>query len=207
MQVVDNRIEFVESWLMEMPEGIPDTETYSALLSNIRERLQLGQEPQEVKPGAYKLTGSSILYYWFGTPSSVQVGVELIKTPQSLVVGLLGKQPALKGKPPYATDLYVAVVEDNELSLLLSDKLLSKEGLGVWKQLVKQGYAISAYDTQHPGESRTTLKTPEELEKFYLVRDPAGRRWRYALSKPGMTLWETVSFFNTRRYREQLGML
>ena len=42
--------------------------------------------------------------------------------------------------------------------------------------------------------------------KFFAHADSHFRRWRYVLSKPGLSLGETISFFNTRKYRELAGL-
>lgn len=191
---------------MEMPEGTDPIMGYDNLVYAIQERLQMGQTPVKVTDHIYKLEGNTDMYYWWGSPNRVDLAVEIEKTPQSLVVGLLGKNPLLKGQSPYASDLYVAIVNDSELSLLLSDQKVSAEGLKVWKTLVELGYSITVYDSQTPGQSRKTIQDPDQLDQYFGHKQPEFTRYRYVLSKPGMQLWETVAFFNTRRYREFAGM-
>jgi len=140
------------------------------------------------------------------SPHSVDLAMELEQKPQSLVVNLTGKRPELRGKPPHATELYVAILDDNQTSLVISDAHLSNAGVAVWKRLVQMGYYITVYNTHHPGQSRKTIKTPHELDEFLAFDDSDYQSWRFVLSKPGVQIGETVSAFNTRRYRELAGM-
>lgn len=201
-----SRTQFIESWLGEMPEGTPHLDSYPNLLYAIQERMQLGQMPQEIKPGLYKLPGQQVNYYWYGSPTQIDLAAEVDRTPQSLVLTLLGKNPQLKTGAPYASDLYVSIVEDSDLSLLVSDEKLSDEGLKVWKRLVQQGYGVTVFDKHQPGATRETFTSPDQLDQFFKKGDAQFRRYRYVLSKPREQLWETVSVFNTRRYRELAGM-
>jgi hypothetical protein len=208
MRMIDigcNRTEFIESWLFEMPERVDDLEAFDTLLWSIQNRISDGEKPTQVKPGIYKLSGKPLLY-WMGTPTKVFLAMELSQKPQSLVINLTGKHASLRGKPPYATDLYSAILNDNETSLIVSDTTLSDAGVNIWKTLVQQGYYVTVYNKDKPGHSRKTIKSPHELDTFLAKDNSDYRSWRFVLSKPGMQLWETVSFFNTRRYRELAGI-
>jgi hypothetical protein len=141
-----------------------------------------------------------------GTPQRVDVAIELEHKPQSLVVNLVGKRPDLQGKPPHAPDLYMAVLNDNPKSLIISDSKLSDAGASVWKRMVQLGYFITMYNTNRPGQSRRTMREPHELDEFLAYDDSYSQIWRVVLSNPGSQIGETVSFFNTRRYRELAGM-
>jgi hypothetical protein len=200
-----SRTEFIESWLFEQPERLNDLESYDTLKWTIRERISDGGAVTEVQPGVYKL-GDQIQLYWMGTPQRVDVAIELEHKPQSLVVNLVGKRPDLQGKPPHATDLYMAVLNDNPKSLIISDSKLSDAGVNVWKRMVQLGYFITVYNTNRPGQSRRTIRQPHELDEFLAYDDSDYQRWRFVLSNPGSQIGETVSFFNTRRYRELAGM-
>lgn len=189
-----------------MPEGIPPLDAYTTLMYAIQKRMRLGQAPVEIKPGLYKLSGKYVSYYWMGSPTQIDLAAEVERSPQSLILALLGKNPQLKKGAPYASDLYVGIVEDSDLSLLVSDEKLSDEGLKVWKRLVQQGYGVTVFDKNKPGVTRETFTSPDQLDQFFKKGDAQFRRYRYVLSKPKEQLWETVSVFNTRRYRELAGM-
>jgi hypothetical protein len=205
MVIPCSRTNFIESWLFEMPERVGDLDTYDVLNWSIRERIAAGEKPVEVESGLYKL-GNQVLLYWMGTLNRVDLAMELEQKPQSLVVNLVGKRPNLIGGPPHATDLYVAILDDNQTSLVISDTKLSDAGVNVWKRLVHMGYYITVYNTRNPGQSRKTIKTPSELDEFLGFDDSDYQSWRFVLSKPGTQIGETVSVFNTRRYRELAGM-
>ena len=200
-----SRTAFIESWLFEMPERVGNLDTYDVLNWTIKERISGGETPVEVASGLYKL-GHQTLLYWMGTPNRVDLAMELEQKPQSLVVNLTGKRPDLLGRPPHATDLYIAILNDNQTSLVISDTQLSDSGVNVWKKLVQLGYYITVYNTHNPGQSRKTINTPDELDLFLAFDDSDFKSWRFVLSKPGGQIGETVSAFNTRRYRELAGM-
>lgn len=200
----DSRLDFVESWLYEMPERIGSVESsYDTLVWTIRERIAAGGLPELVAPNLYKLEGKQVVLYWVGSPRKIDLAVELSRQPQSLVVNLLGKDPGLKTQPPYASDLYAAILDHSDVSLVMSDSILSNESINVWKRLVDQGYYVSVYNVKKPGKSRITMHTPQDLEKFLAADYHA---WRFVLSKPGVMLEDVISFFNTRRYRELAGL-
>lgn len=196
---------FIESWLFEQPERLGELESYDTLNWTIRERISDGEVAREVLPGLYKL-GHQIVLYWMGTPQRVDLAIELEHKSQSLVVNMVGKRPGLQGKPPHATDLYMAVLNHNPKSLVISDSSLSDAGVSVWKRMVQLGYLITVYNTNRPGQSRRTIREPHELDEFLAHDDSDYQSWRFVLSKQGKQLWETVSVFNTRRYRELSGM-
>jgi hypothetical protein len=188
-----------------MPERVDNLSTYDVLNWTIKNRIAGGETPTEIRSGLYKL-GNQTMLYWMGTPTRVDLATELEHKSQSLVVNLTGKRPDLQGKPPRATDLYVAVLDDNLNSLVISDAILSDAGVNIWKRLVQLGYFITVYNINKPGQSRKTIKSPHELDEFLAHDDSDRRSWRFVLSKPGSQIGETVSAFNTRRYRELAGM-
>jgi hypothetical protein len=53
---IDSRLDFVESWLMEMPELMRDMDSYSTLVWTINDRLNSGHSPKEISPGVFKLS-------------------------------------------------------------------------------------------------------------------------------------------------------
>ena len=87
-----------------MPEGTPALDSYPNLSYAIQERMQMGQTPDQIKPGLYKLPGKQVSYYWFGSPTQIDLAAEVERMPQSLVLTLLGKNPQLTTGAPYASD-------------------------------------------------------------------------------------------------------
>ena len=132
-----SRESFVDTWLCEAPMGIPGGETYSTLKFNIRDLLQNGHESIKVNDQLNKLKVRDLFYYWYGTDIDIKLAVELTQKPQGLVVSLIGKDPKLKGKAPWASDLYSDILKDSDESIrLISDKMLSDEGYNIWKKLL-----------------------------------------------------------------------
>lgn len=204
--ITNNRQEFTDSWLTEMPTGIPTISFFNDLKTNLKEMSQY-YPVIEIKPHLYKISGKVTAYYWFGEEDSFDLIAEIDKKPQSIIINSVAKNPKLKGQPPFASDLYVEILNDNENSILFSDNILSTHGLTVWKNLIKKGYAISVFDEHNPGETRQTLTDPEQLDNFFQIHNDDYKRYRYVLSKKGSQLAETIQFFLTRRLRELSGML
>lgn len=204
---MDSRTRFNQSWLTEMPSGLGSFETYDALVYSIKDRIKQGSEVRSLGNGLYKITGQQILYYWVGAANRIDIGVELEITPQALVVNLTGKDPSLRGKPPYASDLYLAILRDSDRSIrIMSDKQLSDEGYSIWKRLLRSGNTVSVYDNQIPGQTFKTFDKVEDLDRYFADDDTDFMRYQYVLSQLGEMLAETRSYFNTRRYRELAGL-
>jgi hypothetical protein len=206
-----SREDFVNTWLTEMPQGLGSFETYDALKYNINDLKSNGIEPQDLSNGIKKIELSQTVYYWVDdNQGNIALGVELEKRPQALVVILTGKNPNLRKKPPFASDLYKFILADNKnLSLrLMSDESLSDEGKAIWDRLFDMGLNVSVYDKEEPGKTFTTLKSKEEMNQYFKYDDSDFTRYQYVLSESGEMLAETRAFFHTRRFREQItGML
>jgi hypothetical protein len=202
-----SRTNFNESWLSEMPNGIGGTETYSAVNFNIRERIKYGSQVTKVNDNLFKIIGHQTAYYWYQENDVITLGTELQITPQALVVTMTGKNPSYNKKPPYASDLYNGILQDNDIAIrLYSDTKLSDEGYSIWKRLFKMGNNVSIYDSNSPGTSFKTFHSQSEMDQFFEKNSPEHERYQYVLSRKGEMLAETNSFFNTRRYRELSGV-
>lgn len=206
-----SREDFNQSWLTEMPEGLGKFETFDALEYHINDLIKNNVVPENLGNNVEKIELSQTVYYWVRDKNgAIVLGVELEKTPQALIVMLTGKNPKYKGKPPYASDLYKFILDDNKhLSLrLMSDISLSDEGKAIWDRLFQSGLAISIYDRNNPGRSFISLNSKEEMDQYFKNDDANFKRYQYVISESGEMLAETRSFFHIRRFREQVkGML
>jgi hypothetical protein len=204
---VDNRTDFNETWLFERPSGIGQFETFDQLDYIIKDRISHGAIPSLVKENIYKIVGNYVQYYWYQIGNAVALAVEFNKKPQGLIVTVLGKSPQFRGKFPYASDLYKAVLDDNDYSIrITSDTQLSTEGFNLWKRMLQDGYYISIYDNSNPGKNFQTLSTVEDMEQFFKHDDNDYLKYQFVLSGK-RNIGETRSFFHTRRYRELSGLL
>jgi hypothetical protein len=203
-----SRTDFIESWLVEMPQRKNVGDMYPIISRNIKELIDNGIKPIKVTDNLYKIVLNTILYYWYGKANTIIIGVELSKTPQNLTVNFVGKNPEYSGKPPYAGDLYDAIIKDNHYSLgLTSDQQLSDEGFSIWKRLFNKGHTISVYDTTNPGQSRVTFKNEFEMNDYF-GDDPSFKKYRFIVSESSPEkLGEIIGHFNTRRMRELAGIL
>jgi hypothetical protein len=199
-----SRTDFIETWLFEMPAGTGNFATFEGLVFIIRDLIGSGVEPVTISENLKKIEGINRVLYWREDNENILIGVELEKRPEGLVVRLTGKNPALKGKPPYASNLYMDAMNDQQKSIrFLSDIKLSDEGYGIWKKLFNLGNKISVYDIENPGKTFKTFDSSEELDEFFRHGDSSFQRYQYILSpKVGTVIAEMRSNFHIRRIRE-----
>jgi hypothetical protein len=203
----DPRQNFINSFLSEMPEGIGKTDLADKIEYFINDHKKEKTYPvQTLSNGLKKIEGTQVMFYWFDDRyGKMTIGVELEKTPFAAVVREIGKFN--KGRPPYASDLYNAILADLGGSLrLTSDVQLSDEGLNIWKRLLQQGHKIGVYDATVPGQSFVPIRTEEELLKFFKDDDREYRRYQYVISESAHSI-EVKHLFETRRMRELIPKL
>jgi hypothetical protein len=200
------RTNFNESWLSETPSGIEKTDLYDVIRYNIQDLKNSGAKVTDLPNNIKKIELSSTVYYWIENNEEILLGIELHKKTQSLIVAVVGKNPKYRRKPPYASELYGAILADSPVSIrIMSDTQLSDEGLSLWKKMVNDGHQVSVYDSDNPGQTFNTIKTSKELDQFFKTGDSKFKRYQYVLSESGMKWLETKSNFNTRRMRELSG--
>ena len=195
-----SRIDFNETWLIEMPTGLGSFETYDMLEYNIKDLINNGVVPTDLGNGIKKIDLSQTMVYWYEDKNgTILLGVELDKKSQGLIVRLTGKNPKYRGKSPYASELYQFILRDNKTK---SIRLLSDEGKQIWDRLFSMGLNVSVYDRESSGKSFKTFKTKEEMDSYFELDNTDFKRYQYVLSESGEMLAETRSYFNTRRMRE-----
>jgi hypothetical protein len=198
-----DRTHFNKTWLTEMPEGIGSIDTYEVIKFNINDLIDNNIVPTKLSNILYKIDLSQSAYYWYEKNNIILLGMEFQKERQGLIVRAVGKNPEYRGQPPYASQLYDAILKDNKYSIrILSDIQLSDEGFDIWKKLFSLGHKISVYDNQNPGQTFKTFNSINDLDQYFKLHDPSFRRYQYILSENGLMLAETRSYFNTRRMRE-----
>lgn len=200
-----NRSDFNATWLLEMPKNIGSFQLFDMLEYNIKDRVQSGSNVADLGNGLKKIVGQQVAYYWYEDKGQILLGAELAIAPQGLVVTGLAKNHRMSG-PPYASDLYDAILNDSGRSIkLLSDTDMSENVFEVWARLLTMGHHISVYDNSNPGQSFNTVNTIDELKKYFQDNE-SYRKFQFVLSESGEMLAETRSYFNTRRMRELAGL-
>lgn len=166
----------------------------SILLSDLNNFLKHGIEKKKVKQNIFKLTSDSIGYYWCEDDEQPVLIVEVKIQPDAVSVYMLGKKSEVFGKPPYASDLYEAILSDSGKSILISDEYLTDQSFDVWAKLLKDGKTISVYDTKTADIQK--IDSADALKTFY---HPSGNRFRFVLSEN--TLKESGIRADFSRYR------
>lgn len=206
--MMGSREDFNNTWLTEMPEQIDQTEMYDMIKYNISDLINSGSKVDKLSDNFNKIEGNDSVYYWYENKTNkILLGAEFQKKPQSLTVNIIGKYN--KGKPPYASDLYNAVLIDRNSHgvnsiRIKSDVQLSDEGFNIWKKLMNSGHKISVYNSSKPGTSFITVNTINDMKKYF-KNDTNFRKYQYIISE-NTKLLETKMSFNTRRMRELGGL-
>lgn len=200
IKTIGSRSSFVETWLAEMPSGLGSFGTYETLEYSIKDFLKHCITPT-ISSQLHKIDAGDRLFYWLG--SNIDIATELYVKPEGLVVSITGKNPDLKGKSPFASDLYSAILKDSGKNVkLLSDDQLSDEGFSMWKNMVRQGSKVSVFDIKEPGKTFKTFDSPEEMDEFFKHDDSDFRRYRFVLSENLMSFVTMRSSFKLRLLRE-----
>jgi hypothetical protein len=196
---------FIETWLAEMPASVPPIgNLYPVLASGIKGWIDNGISPVHLGDNLYSIGGQTIKYYWLQSGNDISVAVELQRLPAGYSVNMVGKNPNIStATPPFATDLYAAVLDNITKPMIFSDEQVTTDGFAIWRRLLSvPGLNVSVYDTMEPGRSFATITTEQELQ-LYIGDDK--RNFRFTLSKKGSPLAEMNSYFNLRRFRELSG--
>jgi hypothetical protein len=193
---------FNESWISEMPTGLGEFETFDGLEYNIKEFIKFGIKIEDLGNNLKKIYSDPVMYYWYEKDGEIQLATELRKENECLIVKMTGKNPKLKGKPPYASDLYSAILKDTDKNIrLTSDDSLSDEGYGIWKKLFKLGYTISVYDIsdfKKVGQSLISLTSIEDMDNYFKNDDNNYKKYQYVLSENGIAGVRVRSSFRCR---------
>lgn len=197
-----HRRDFIESWLNEQPQRTGNINPIELLRQGIDGLLSIS--PKVVTNNVFSVSSGNLYYYWIEDNNEVVLGSELTLRPHAFYLSYTAKDPRYKGKPPYASQLYAAILDSSEHPIrLYSDDRLSDEGFGIWKKMVELGYSVGAYDKNNPGSSFQSIDSQEELAQFF-GSTPNYRNYQYVLSE---TLGRATSRarFMTRRYNELCG--
>ena len=207
---MSDRTEFNLTWLVESPVGIGDFPAYDGLCSNIRGAITYGYPITTLPNNLKKIEEGNLLYYWYGTKDNILLGSELHVRDQGLVVSITGKKPELAKNPPYASDLYLAILQDTNRAIrLLSDEQLSNDGFKLWKRLYDGGACVAVYDNKEKtaGQSFKLLPTLKDFNQYFSEHDSSYARYQYVIMKKGSSaMAETMSYFGLRRLRETAGL-
>ena len=213
-----SREDFIESWLFESPRRVQAMGLIDAIVNNINELISVtNKEPTVISANFKKIeyaendSNSGIIYYWFeSSTGEIILAGEFSKKPQCLTVNNIGKKGA---GFPYASDLYVAVLNDRKKVLsaynsinLRSDDLMTNKGFDIWKRLLSNGHKISIYNKNSvaPGQSHQMIRSVTDLEKFF-GDNKTHEQYQFILSESTHSEFETRMIFNSWRSRELSG--
>ena len=166
--------------LTEMPEGIPELkEGFRYIRFEIEDLINAGANVTDIG-GINKIDTGSELFYWIEDNSEIVLAINLVKSPDAVTVKVTGKK--YEGKPPYATDLYLAVLNDQPSPIkFMGDSQLTAKALKLWKRLLNMGYNVSVYDNS--SKMITKMTSEDELSQFFKKNDRSYRQYQYILGK------------------------
>jgi hypothetical protein len=201
-----SRSDFNESWLFEEPEQTLDINAWPQIQNDIEELVKLKSDTvKELGNNLKKMVFSNDVYYWIERDGEFVVGTSLDIKPYALFVGMTGKNKKFQGVPPYASDLYLAILNDlkgTKCNLVISDKMLSVSGYKIWKKLFSLGHKVSLYDKNNPSETYKKFNSIEELDKYF-SKGKEFQNYRYILSESSDAMLSAYIGFKKRKYREE----
>jgi hypothetical protein len=201
---LDSRQNFKNTWLYEMPSGNGVFETFDTLEASIRDFVKHGIKPEILGDSLNRIVSGDINFYWYSDGEAITLASELHTKPEGLVVSLTGKNEDYKGKPPFASNLYSAILKHTDKSIrILSDKQLSDEGLNLWKKMLSQGHKISVYDNREPGKTFQSFENEDELNLYFKNNDINYERYQYILSENILDYCTVRASFRLRLHREK----
>ena len=208
---IDSRQTFINTFLCEMPMGTPATALNQQIVHDIREK-QKYFKTEKVSNNLFKMEGSQLVYYWYEVDSKILLGAEFLREHHALVVNYIGKTN--KGSPPYASDLYLAVLADRKNlptnpigpseinAIVMSDSKLSEEGLNIWIKLLNAGHKLLIYNKDYPGAVNIPIDSIDHLKQYFKHNDVNYQKYRYVLAENGPSFGDILGFFSLRRIRE-----
>lgn len=208
--IEDSRQNFIEAFLYEMPIYTGPVDFAEKIVNDIQEMKLHGSKVVDLENNLKKIEGHTLVYYWVEKNNQILLGVQLTKTRYGLVVNYIGK--VNQGSPPFASDLYDKILKDRQSSnpnslnnLVISDSILSDEGLNIWIKLLKSGHKVSLFNYEKPGKL-IPITSVEDLKSYYSKTNNSFAKWRYVITKSDHFA-ETASIFRLRKLREDSGIL
>lgn len=174
----DSRAEFKETWLMEMPGLAGMLDTFPSLLYSLNDLLKHGTEKIRIENNIFKTVAGDIGFYWIEKDEKPVLIVEIKIKSEAIQLNMLGKSSDAFGNPPFASDLYSAILTDTGKSVLMSDEYLTDNSFAVWAKLLKLGKQISVYDVRTSDLQK--VDSEEILKSYY---HSTGNRFRFILSE------------------------
>jgi hypothetical protein len=201
------REDFQETWLMESPENIGSFPAWPTIKNIILEIVDLAPTI-DLGNGLRKIDLPSTVYYWIEQDGEFAIGVELGRKPQALVVQLTGKNPLFDHKPPYASALYLSILEDAGKNIRLrSDDKLSEDGYAIWEQLYNRKHKVCLYDKNNPSATFVRFPSLSDMNRYFQKDDKKYQDYQYVLCESKIGFTDAIAIFQTRKYREDLGIL
>jgi len=198
----DSRKRFAITFLLESPERLP-FESWPGIKNVIEDYRAI--DPSNMKKITnnicrYDTVGS--VFYWYHQNDQIILGIELEKAPQALILRMIGKDPAYRKKPPYASELYDVILKNYGESICLhSDKTLSDEGFEIWRRLYNDGHNVLVYNVNAPANTFLRCPTLDDFQKYF-GDSKEFRDYSYVLCENITHLLNIHSHFNIRKIRE-----
>jgi len=187
---------FEKTWLMEMPFSMIGTKfsPFDGTVDLIRNYIQKGSKPQDLGNGLWKIVISSGVthYYWMEENKKPTIALSMTKFGDRYAIESVGKAP---GSKVHASDFYWQILDHLPGGMLLSDDMMTKDGIRLWKRFLTQGLNIMVYN---PADTKgyESINSLEELEKYF------GKEYedhRFVLSKDKAIHESVVSQFQLLR--------
>jgi hypothetical protein len=206
-----SRLDFANTWLVESPFGTEDPADRIDSLVMLIAELQKTGKTTKLGNNFHKIEDNISVIYWYSNNSDeVELACQFAKRPQALETTLIGKRTS--GQPPWAVDLYDAVLKDQKsiefaspFIKLFSGDVVRESALTMWGRLLDLGNHILVYDLKNPGKY-VKIQTVADLNQYFSMTDRNFERYQYVLSE-STQYGSLVGFFVLYEWRRLAGML
>ena len=163
-----------------MPKQTYTEYDFKALMLIINEYIAHGADIKKVDNNLFKIISNTAVLYWRQLDDEITIGCALYPAKQDLFVTITGKNPKYIGKQPFASDLYVDILKDSQVSVI-SDYHMSKDAFKLWKRLFKLQHTIRIYDIRNPS-NQYQVYSQEGMDKYCSWFEHS-KHWHYVLRK------------------------
>lgn len=181
--------------IVESPQGLGSIKTYDVLKYKLEMLIREGAEVQKLDDNLFCIERPKLLYFWYQNPDDTKyiLAAELMKRPHGNIVTLVAKREWFRKRPPFASDLYVAIQKHTNKKVI-SDVQMSDEGYNTWKRLVRQGHQVTVYDNGDPEQDYPIFRNEHEMEEYFKTDDTNYEKYQFVLLENTNT--ETQQFLN-----------
>lgn len=174
-----------------MPQCATVPFIHEDLLDGLNSMLEKSFVPEQITTDLWGIRHAQDAYYWKGPIHAPTIITKTFVIPQGRILNGMSKPESGRGQAPYAVEFFNQLFTDLDLSLLICDSAITRRILNIWQALAEQPGGVQIINFEKPYAQPLMAHSASELEPFW-TPDPQMKHIRFAVAKPGATLWNTV---------------